>query len=132
MADANTAFRPAVQDATESYQAEVDGTAACTASLQDLLAELRRLPPDERPTASDAEQALVDPSYLPPSRATFHKGRPSQQQRAPVQAKGGPPMTTPRQLFDNIIGFLSTRGSQGSPEGAAAAPAPAGEPDLTA
>ena len=122
----------AVQDATESYQAEVDGTAACTASLQDLLAELRRLPPDERPTASDAEQALVDPSYLPPSRATFHKGRPSQQQRAPVQAKGGPPMTTPRQLFDNIIGFLSTRGSQGSPEGAAAAPAPAVEPDLTA
>ena len=121
----------AVQDATESYQAEVDGTAACTASLQDLLAELRRLPPDERPTASDAEQALVDPSYLPPSRATFHKGRPSQQ-RAPVQAKGGPPMTTPRQLFDNIIGFLSTRGSQGSPEGAAAAPAPAAEPDLTA
>ena len=42
-------------------------------------------------------------------------------------------MTTPRQLFDNIIGFLSTRGSQGSPEGAAtAAPAPAAEPDLTA
>ena len=49
-----------------------------------------------------------------------------------MQAKGGPPMTTPRQLFDNIIGFLSTRGSQGSPEGAAAAPAPAAEPDLTA
>ena len=38
-------------------------------------------------------------------------------------------MTTPRQLFDNIIGFLSTRGSQGSPEGATGAPAPAAEPE---
>ena len=64
-------------------------------------------------------------------KTLFPTERPSQQ-RAPVQAKGGPPMTTPRQLFDNIIGFLSTRGSQGSPEGAAAAPAPAAEPDLTA